>query len=250
MKINHILPVALSLAALTITFSINSPCWANAPIMITNAPIQPGPVDPVVRQKVMRHWQLQRQADAIKLTDPVKACTLYKESLECWPNDYEVLMSLGDCEEAITGDAKQAAPYYYKALFDEKGNYDGTHGLPANSLLKAALIFEEAGDLTNSVKLYNYAVEHDINTLGPSVVPVKLPILTTKDTLLDVACYSHIALGLDHQGPDEQEETINHFLTAIQIKDCASTRDYWAFFKKRNAGIVENYAKTHVLKEP
>jgi hypothetical protein len=145
------------------------------------------------------------------------------------------LIGLGDCREKITGDPKAAVSYYDKALFDAAtGNVTTSLGAPAAMWFNAALLFEETGELSDSVKLYNKGIDEvnadldwraknsridtsDRGVIHTPYTPVLLPILTSKSTLLDVAAMCHAGLGIEERVGSQDKARID-LETSLAIK--------------------------------
>jgi len=226
-------------------------CIANAGSGGSGSSFRPdlsGKTDPVTK--------LIRQADQLSKTNPTGAEPLYRKALEIAPGDYYALIGLGDCREKISGDPKDAVPYYRKALFVPATGNVTSLGAPAATWFNDALLFEEAGELADSVKLYNKGIEEinagldwraknsKIYTSDKGVIltpytPVLLPVLTEKSTFLDVAANAHLGLGLTEEVGEPEKARVD-FEAALNIKKTPEAEHYFAKFRGDHPNLFKD----------
>jgi len=163
------------------------------------------------------------KAEMLSRSNPAAAAKLYEQILREQPGFGPALFGLGDCKEAMTNDPKAAVPYYSKALFRtsvglvDNGPYPGiTPGISGPRLLKAALVFEGAGEHATAVKLYDKVVAEHINFQRTNAVPIALPILTDTSSSLELLSYTHVAQGIEN-GLSLEDQRVE-FETAVAIK--------------------------------
>jgi tetratricopeptide (TPR) repeat protein len=198
--------------------------------------------------------QVERQAWQKAKSDPVAADKLDEQALQLWPDNDNALTGLGDCKERITGNPKVAIPYYRKAFFDNATGRIKYPGFP-NDLLTAALLFERAGEKADAVRLYNCAANdlnrvlkrraanYKIGTAKGNIpmpyTPVLLPEMSDESAPLDLACYTHVGLGLAEQGGRDEQARAD-FESAVSIKDTPIARYYLAKHKKDSPGYYRD----------
>jgi len=203
--------IVLLLLLLTVgcVFADNSHVDKHHYTLSIRRPLYPKPMSPALRASVIYSAKLTKKANLLAKTNPAAAIKLYEKLVQLDKRDEAAILGIGDCKERITGNPKSAVPYYYHVMFVMHTGIGDI--LPPVKLLKAALLFKRAGDVSLAVKLYDRC-RLEVTT-EPNMM---FPYLNNKATASDVACLANVGLGLDNSiTPKEQRAYLEK---AVAIK--------------------------------